>query len=68
MCLFLMQVLKQAATGEEISAEDLGGASVHCKISEFLIILLKVLCCCSIFFGLFHKCWLINDIFTAFSC
>lgn len=23
----------QAATGEEVSAEDLGGADVHCKIS-----------------------------------
>lgn len=34
--------LVKAATGEEISAEDLGGASVHCKISEFLIILLKL--------------------------
>uniref|UniRef100_K3YI12 CoA carboxyltransferase C-terminal domain-containing protein n=1 Tax=Setaria italica TaxID=4555 RepID=K3YI12_SETIT len=25
--------ISQAATGEEISAEDLGGASVHCKVS-----------------------------------
>ncbi|KAL2895484.1 Methylcrotonoyl-CoA carboxylase beta chain mitochondrial [Bienertia sinuspersici] len=33
MCLLLMRKLKQAATGEEISAEDLGGASVHCKTS-----------------------------------
>lgn len=33
MCLLLIKKLKQAATGEEISAEDLGGASVHCKIS-----------------------------------
>lgn len=23
----------QAATGEEVSAEDLGGAALHCKIS-----------------------------------
>jgi len=28
-----MDKLTQAATGEEISAEDLGGAKVHCKIS-----------------------------------
>ena len=24
---------EQAATGEEVSAEDLGGASVHCNVS-----------------------------------
>lgn len=23
----------QAATGEEVSAEDLGGAALHCKVS-----------------------------------
>lgn len=23
----------QAATGEEVSAEDLGGATLHCKVS-----------------------------------
>lgn len=31
--LFLNAQLCQASTGEDVSAEDLGGASVHCKIS-----------------------------------
>ena len=32
-CLSIKGQILQAATGEEISAEDLGGASVHCKVS-----------------------------------
>ena len=31
--LWLKDNYQQAATGEEVSAEDLGGATMHCKMS-----------------------------------